>query len=322
MKEKVLLIGPGYMGREYCKVLLAQGYSPVVVGRGAESAKKFTEETGVSVDWFDLNLALKEMEELPQYAIVASIEEVQSEHTISLIKAGVKNILLEKPGGMFISNLEDISKTAMEYNAAVYIAYNRRFYASTDKAIQIIREDGGIRDAFFEITEWGHIIGDAVKDRPIDIKEELLTNNSSHVIDLFMFFCGKPTDYKCYVKSDPLLEWHKTGCIYAGAGITDKDVLFSYHADWNAPGRWGLELLTTEHRIIFRPMEQLKIQNINSVAINDVDIDDELDKKFKPGLYKQVESFLNNIEDGKKITVHEQVEHMKFFADMENKQYR
>ena len=69
-------------------------------------------------------------------------------------------------------------------------------------------------------------------------------------------------------------------------------------------------------------MEQLKIQNINSVEITNVAIDDDLDKKFKPGLYKQVESFMNDMDDKKKITVHEQVEHMKFYADMEHKEYR
>lgn len=322
MQKEVLLVGPGYMGREYCKVLLAQEYVPVVIGRGTESAKKFTEEIGVPVNWLDLDLALRKIKELPKYAIVASTEESQSDNTISLIKAGIKNILLEKPGGMFISNIEEISKTASRYNANVYIAYNRRFYASTDKALQIIEEDGGVRDAFFEITEWGNTIGNAVKDRTTDIKEEILSNNSSHVIDLFMFFCGEPMDYKCYVKNDPLLSWHKSGCIYAGAGITNKDILFSYHADWNAPGRWGLELLTLKHRIIFKPMERLKIQNINSVEINDVEINDDIDKIFKPGLYRQVEAFLNDIKDERKITAQQQVQHMKFFADMEKKQYR
>lgn len=322
MNKEVLLIGPGYMGKEYCKVLLSQECVPVVIGRGEESAKKFAEETGIQVRWRDVALALKEIKELPKYAIVASNEEGLALNTIMLIEAGIKNILLEKPGGMFVSEVAEIDKKAREYDAKVYIAYNRRFYASTDKALQIIREDGGVRDAFFEITEWGNILGDSIEDRSIDIKEEILSNNSSHVIDLFMFFCGEPIDYRCYVKSDPLLSWHKTGCIYAGAGITDKDILFSYHADWNAPGRWGLELLTLNHRIIFRPMEQLKIQKINSLVINDVDIDDDLDKKFKPGLYKQVESFLNDKDDGKKITVHQQVEHMRFFADMEHKKYR
>lgn len=322
MGKEVLLVGPGYMGREYCKVLLAQGHTPLVVGRGADSATKFTEETGVSVKWFNLEKALNEITELPEYAIVATSEESQAGNTISIIKAGVKNILLEKPGGMYISQLEEVSKVANDYNANVYIAYNRRFYASVDRAIEIIEEDGGVRDAYFEITEWGNIIGDAVKERSEDIKEEILSNNSSHVIDLFLFFCGEPEEYKCYVKSDPSLTWHKSGCIYAGAGVTDKGILFSYHADWNAPGRWGLELLTQEHRIIFRPLEQLKIQKNNSIVINDTEIDDELDKKYKPGLFMQVKSFVEDIQDGKKITVHQQVEHMKFFAEMEHKQYR
>ena len=320
MEKKVFLIGPGYMGREYCKVLLAQGYTPIVIGRGEKSANRFTEETGIRVDWLDLDLALKEIDEIYGYAIVASTEESQADNTMALIRAGVKNILLEKPGGMFISDLEKVSKMAIKYNANVYIAYNRRFYASTDRALQIISEDGGVRTAVFEITEWSNVIGNAVKNRSTDIKEEILSSNSSHVIDLFMLFCGEPVDYKCYVKSDPLLVWHKTGCIYTGAGVTNKGILFSYHADWNAPGRWGLELLTMKHRIIFKPMEQLKIQNINSVEITNVAIDDDLDKKFKPGLYKHVESFMNDMDDKKKITVHEQVEHMKFYADMEQKE--
>jgi hypothetical protein len=38
-------------------------------------------------------------------------------------------------------------------------------------------------------------------------------------------------------------------------------------------------------------MERLQIQKIGSVAIEFVDIDDHLDKDFKPGLYKQAEAF-------------------------------
>ena len=37
------------MGREYCKVLNAQGYNPIVIGRGEENAKIFKRKTGIDV---------------------------------------------------------------------------------------------------------------------------------------------------------------------------------------------------------------------------------------------------------------------------------
>ena len=57
--------------------------------------------------------------------------------------------------------------------------------------------------------------------------------------------------------------------------------LFSYQANWNAPGRWGIEILTSQHRLYLRPMEKLQIQNTGSVDISEVEIDDQLDKEFK-----------------------------------------
>ena len=39
-------------------------------------------------------------------------------------------------------------------------------------------------------------------------------------------------------------------------------------------------------------MEELHIQKIGSVKIEKVEIDDDLDKKYKPGLYKQVSAFI------------------------------
>lgn len=318
----MLLIGPGYMGREYCKVLLAQGYKPIVIGRSEKSAKQFKEDTGLNVSTDKIHDVIKSLGYVPQYAIVASLEESHAENAIELIENGVKNILIEKPGGMFISDVARIDSKATEYLANVYVAYNRRFFASTARALEIVQEDGGVRDAVFEITEWSNIIGKAVENRPESIKEEILSNNSSHVIDLFLYFCGEPKEYSYYVKSDPQLSWHKSGCIYSGAGITNRDILFSYHADWNAPGRWGLELMTEKHRLIFRPMEQLQVQDIGSVRVNRIELNDELDKIYNPGLYKQVESFLLNIDDGKKLQIGKQVEHMKIFAEMEHKGYR
>ena len=113
-------------------------------------------------------------------------------------------------------------------------------------------------------------------------------------------------------------EWHNSSAIYAGAGITDKEALFTYNANWAAPGRWAVEILTSKHRLFFRPMESLSIQEIGSVKIDSVDIENDLDIRFKPGFYKQTESFINHIDDGKKKTIQEQLRALDYYEKIDN----
>ena len=70
--------------------------------------------------------------------------------------------------------------------------------------------------------------------------------------------------------------------IFSGGGISDSDALFSYQANWESAGRWNVEVNTNKHRLIFRPMERLQVQNIGSTKIEWADnIDYSLDEKYK-----------------------------------------
>ena len=92
-------------------------------------------------------------------------------------------------------------------------------------------------------------------------------------------------------------------------------MFFSYHADWEAPGRWGLEVLTRKHRFIFRPLEQLQVIQVGSVRMENIELDDRLDIEFKPGLYKQVTAFLNR-DDGQFCSIDEQLQHIAIYGEM------
>ena len=95
-----------------------------------------------------------------------------------------------------------------------------------------------------------------------------------------------------------------------GAGETENGTLFSYCANWNAPGRWAIEFMTRNHRLYLKPMESLQIQNLNSVAIDSLDIEDELDKMYKPGFYLQTKAFIDD-DVCRFCTLDEQVDHIK-----------
>ena len=58
------------------------------------------------------------------------------------VKSRRKISTVEKPGGLSSTEL-DLKASTIDANASIYIAYNRRFYASVIQAKKIIREDGG-----------------------------------------------------------------------------------------------------------------------------------------------------------------------------------
>ena len=104
--------------------------------------------------------------------------------------------------------------------------------------------------------------------------------------------------------------WHKP-MVFSGSGITNKDALFSYNANWNSAGRWGIEINTKLNKYILRPLEELKFICKGSTEINVISINSEMDTKFKPGLYAQVESFISNQNDYRLISLKNHMENFK-----------
>jgi len=303
-------VGLGYMGIEYTKVLKDLDLNFVPIGRGEESAAKYKEETGIEPITGGLKPFIETNPDKPDYAIVATGVEMLKENTLDLINYGIKNILLEKPGGKNIQEIKEINAQAKSNKANVYLAYNRRFYAGVLKAKELIEKDGGVSSFNFEFTEWSHKIAPLVKGE--GVKEKWFLANSTHVVDLAFFLGGWPKEINCYYQGG--LSWHTASSVFSGAGVSDKEALFSYHADWEAPGRWGVEILTKKHKYIFCPIEKLQVQEVGSIKVDFADIDYTLDEKYKPGLFVQVSSFLGDCEGLCDINNH--VEHTKIYYEM------
>ncbi|MDI9817760.1 MULTISPECIES: Gfo/Idh/MocA family protein [unclassified Legionella] len=303
----VLIVGAGPMSCEYAKILKSMQIPFTVVGRGEASAKNFYETTGVTALIGGYENYLKNATTLPSHAIISVGEKRLGEATRAIMHAGIKHVLVEKPGGIDPDDIRQVADTACRLNANVYVGYNRRFYASVQKAQSIINEDGGLLSFNFEFTEWGHVIAELQKED--GVKENWFLANSSHVIDLAFYLGGNPKQLSSYTSGS--LSWHPNAAIYAGSGVTESGALFSYQANWQAPGRWGLEFLTSRHRLYLRPIEKLQIQKIGSIAVEEVSLDDSLDHDFKAGLYKQVDSFINNAS--LLPTIDEQINKLKWY---------
>ena len=289
LKKNIWVIGAGAMAIDYFKVIDKLNVKSKFIGRGAESSKIFFGKTGTDPFQGGLEKFLEENPKKCSHAIVAVGVENLADCTIRLLNYGIKNILVEKPAGLNLNQIQKIKKVSNEKKASVHIAYNRRFYQSVINAKQLILSDGGLKSFHFEFTEFGHKIEELSTLE--DIKKHWLICNSTHVIDLAFFFGGIPESFNVY-QSDYLI-WHPSGAIFTGSGITKLDILFSYYANWNSPGRWGIELNTNNLRLKLQPLEKLFVQNKDSFDWKEIILNNDKDKNFKPGLYEMTRLFLD-----------------------------
>lgn len=298
------------MAQDYARVLQSLGLEFNVIGRSLNSAKEFERITGLKVYIGGLSSMLSHSD-APYQAIVAVGIEKLAEVASELIRAGSKHVLIEKPGGLNSFHLRILHQLAVSHGCNVLIAYNRRFYASTAMARKLIAEDGGATSCTFEFTEWSHVIAPLKKGS--GVKRAWFLANSTHVVDLAFHLCGFPVEWKGWHGGS--LKWHPSAARFCGSGITEHGVFFSYQADWESPGRWGLEVLTRKSRFILRPMEQLQVVKLGSVKTDMVELNDIFDKEFKPGLYKQTKAFLE--EDARLFcSLEEQLRHCDIYDEM------
>lgn len=283
------VIGTGLIGTEYSKVLDALSVSHIVIGRGNTSAENFEAVRNKKVIRGGVKSFLNTKPELPIGVIIAVGSLDLYDTAVDLINYGVKKILIEKPGGDSPERVKDLYRIAQSNNVEIFLAYNRRFYASVLQAEKIIKEDGGVLSFNFEFTEWIKVIQSVHSDPRV--LSQLFFGNSTHVVDTAFFLGGEPTEMTSYYGGN--LSWHKPS-IYSGAGRSETGALFSYQANWESPGRWVIEILTPKHRLYFKPMEMLQIQEQQSVKVQPVEIDDHLDKEYKPGFFLETQAFVNN----------------------------
>lgn len=310
----MIIVGAGYMGVEYAKVLDALHVEYYFVCRAEDKASSLKDSLGVTVYSGGLEHHIKtSSHKAPEQAIVCVPVDSLYEVTRLLLEWGVKDILVEKPGALSLNELRGLRLLEKEKSANVLIAYNRRFYASVIELKRCLNKEK-LTAVNFEISEWAHVVADDSSSEAT--KQKWFLANTSHVVDLAFFIAGKPDYMHCY--SSGSLPWHSSGARFSGSGMFPNDVVFSYFGYWDCPGRWSLEFVTNMNRYILRPMEKLQVQKIGSVAINDyTGIGYDLDTQYKPGLYKQVEAFLSK-EMELLCSVEEQILNFSFYERMAN----
>jgi hypothetical protein len=150
---------------------------------------------------------------------------------------------------------------------------------------------GKISSAFFKFPEREKDFKKA--DRTTAIKSQWIAANSSHVIDLFTFFCGG-IDVSSLTMS-PFRSTNDLNPVYCGFGSTLVGNNFGYFADWNGVGGWAVEVVTQDFTLLLDPLEKLQVKFKADPKMNffiDEKTPDSLEPT-KPGFYLMVQRFLS-----------------------------
>lgn len=285
-----LIVGAGAMAESYVAVLRHLGEPFEVLGRSDAGAARAEGQLGLSVLRGGVEALPAEAGERYSTAIVAvNIEELAGVSR-QLARKGFRKLLIEKPAGLDVAEIRTLGRDLAGMGVEAYVAYNRRFYASTEAVRQAIAEDGGVSSFHMEFTEIKSRI--LTVPRPAAVLANFTLGNSSHVVDLAFHLGGRPAEAQGDVSGG--LPWHPSASVFVGHGRTTGGALFTWHADWGSAGRWFLDVRTPRRRLLMAPLESVLVQQKGSFSLDPMPLDDAEDRAFKPGLLRQVSAFLSS----------------------------
>jgi predicted dehydrogenase len=291
-KKSVLIIGAGHIANQYAIALSKLKIKNVtILGKSKENLQKFKEFPNFEIipGGYETNLSKIKKKDL---VIIATPIEELMKTTKKVIENGHSRILIEKPGSVFKNDLLELKKIIKKEK--VRIAYNRFFYLSFHKLLSLVESEGGITSCKFDFTEWLHTI--EIEKYNTKICNRWGISNSLHVISMVLGLIGMPKKIStCQMGS---LEWHPTGSIFVGNGISEKDIPFSYHANWGGGGRWGIEVITKENIYRLIPLEKLFVSKKGSTKWEEVNLQNTF-LDVKEGIAEEIATMLNDELDKK-----------------------
>lgn len=282
---KIAVIGAGNMAREHLKAFAHVG--------GVTLAGIYSRTR---------NRAVELAADYPGMVVCDSVEELYQRTQADLVIVTVRElsmaavaaesfrfpwrVLLEKPAGYDLADAKRIVDSAGQRKGQVYVALNRRAYASTRNAVTALSACDAPR--FIKVLDQqDQAAARDIYGEPPEVVKNYMFANSIHLIDYFRVFGrGEITDVT------PVVPWTPTqpGMVIASIRFSSGDIGL-YEGCWDGPGPWMVTVTHRELRAEMRPLEQLTLQRRGERKLVSVD-GDPLDTVLKPGLGWQAQQAL------------------------------
>ena len=283
-----VIVGYGFMGKHYFRALRSLGVGNIsVCSRSDLSLEEARGLPGIS-------FSAGGVENAPiatsnnELAIIATPSTTLVEVAQRLIKLGYKKLLIEKPVAYASSVIEGLAEMTEAQEVEAFVAFNRIAYPSLVEARSRVRHDGGITSCSYTITEL--VSDDWPQLYPAAELARWGISNTLHVVSMAHGLIGWP--YKWNSVFAGSMDWHKTGSVFVGSGISEGNIPFSYHGDWKSKSRWSIELHTTGTSFRFCPLETLCIKHEALTDWENLHVE-AFDETLKAGVAEQVAAVLD-----------------------------
>ena len=289
-KIKLGIIGAGSISEKHLEVLSSldnisiEAISSRTLSKAKKLAKKFNIKF-VYKDYLDFFSKLN----LDGILILVSPENIYK--VTKILLKYKKPLFIEKPIGLNISETEKLINSNKIYKTLTMVGLNRRFYSVFHKGIKKINEKGKLLGLHIEGHERFWKIGNI--DRPKIILDNWIYANGTHTIDLLRFFGG---DIK-YINTFTTKLKERNGDQFVASLEFDSGSLGTYTSHWFSPGGWSVKLYGVGVTVEYKPLE--KGIWINTDFQEREITPDEVDLKYKPGFYRQMEAFGKMVRTGK-----------------------
>lgn len=288
-KIKIGIIGAGWIAKQHLEVLCAMDNVEVVgiTSRTRSKAEALAKEYGIA-QCFD------QVEELvakakPDALMVLVSADQMFKVTALAITFGLP-LFIEKPAGMTPEENIKLAGLAKDNHVRAMVGFNRRYYSIFHKGIEIIKKAGPLLGVFVE----GHERMWQKRGANTKFSSKELANwiylNSVHTIDLLRFFGGEPSRVRTIAHKN---FGEARGDQFAAIMELESGAIGQYSAHWYSPGGWRVALYGDGVTVEFKPLEKGFWTDKNFVTHEIAP--DEIDVKFKPGFYRQMEAFQNLI---------------------------
>jgi predicted dehydrogenase len=247
------VVGYGNMGRKFVAALRALGVPRIRVC--SRSVQPLEELRGVAgVETLAGGLASGDWTASPEeLAIVATPTDTLVEVSRELLRRGFRRLLIEKPVSLWSSRIAQLAAEAEAVGATAACAYNRAAYPSTLELSARAAAEGGITSCAYTFTEM--IKADWTTRFPAEELARWGIANSLHVLTQAHALIGAPAEWTGHRAGG--LDWHPSGSVFVGTGVSTAGVPFTWHADWTSKGRWSVEAYTRAASYRLCPLEQL-----------------------------------------------------------------
>ena len=247
------IIGLGNMGMEYLKVMEALQVKTIrVVGRSAKRLAPLRGREGIHLHEGGFE-SFSEAARPDELGIIATPIPALAAAARKLLSLGFRRILIEKPVSLYSKEIEDLAELFQRNHAVGVCAYNRVAYPSFLECRWRMIQEGGATSCTYTFTEM--VSSDWERRFPQEELNRWGIANSLHPIGMAHGLIGAPQRWSGFRAG--ALQWHPTGSVFVGSGLSERGVPFSYHADWSSTGRWSVEVHTERSSYRLCPLEKL-----------------------------------------------------------------